>query len=496
MKITERKLVVVSNRLPFTMQESLKGWEIVPSSGGLVTALSPILKNRGGLWIGWPGLTNTSSLVNEQVDNAYKQFGYELKMVPLSEEEMEDYYYGFSNQVIWPLFHNFQSRCEFLEKYWKVYQEVNRKFAHAILENTAENDFIWVHDYQLMTVGAALKSFGVKRKTGFFLHIPFPPLETFLKLPWRAEILTSLLQYELVGFQTMRDQKNFIQCLDHFQFQGLKVSGEGAVVEAEFNNRKVRIGTFPISINYKEFKDKSATDKVQQESWYFHEKLPERKIILGIDRLDYTKGIPDRILGISRALEKYPELRGKITFLQVVVPSREEVPEYQELKVEIERLVGEINGIYSQPGWVPIQYFYRRLTQDELLSYYRASEIALITPLRDGMNLIAKEYCASSLAHSGALILSEFAGAAAELGIGAILVNPYDIEGLADAIRKAVVMPEEERRDRMQKICERINKYDIFWWVDAFLKAGFEKKLADFPIIGEEPVPNMEKQSF
>ncbi len=320
----------------------------------------------------------------------------------------------------------------------------------------------------------------MRRRTGFFLHIPFPPLDGFVRLPWRFQILDALLQYDLIGFQTVRDRRNFIDCVRMLMPQS-RIAGQGHIVHCLLPEREVLVGTFPISIDFKQFAEFSGAQEVQDQAWIIHANLPEQQLILGVDRLDYTKGIPDRLHAFANALERYPELRRKVTLIQVVVPSRQEVPEYESLKGEIEQLVGEINGRFTEVGWTPIQYIYRSLSRVELLSYYRTCEIALITPLKDGMNLVAKEFCACSIENNGVLILSEFAGAAAQLQNGALLVNPYDIRGVADAIYLASTMDGATRQARMEKMRRSIQKNDIFRWVNGFLRAGVHKDLNQFP---------------
>ncbi len=490
------RLVAVSNRLPIKLVETPDGWDVRPGSGGLVTALAPVLKNRGGLWIGWPGITEEEE-GPASLDFAFEQVGYQLHMVGLKASEIRDFYYGFSNEVLWPLFHDLLTRCNFVPAYWYANLDVNAKFAETVARSSREGDYIWVHDYHLMRVAHSLRSMGVARRMGFFLHIPFPPAEVFLKLPWREHILQALLEYDLIGFQTMRDRRNFIQCLQQIS-RDVRIRGRGSVVSLTFGGREVRVGSFPISIDFGYFAGRAASQEVADRAWFIHEELPERQIILGVDRLDYTKGIPERLEAFRNALSRYPDMVGKITLIQVVVPSREEIPEYQSLKARIERLVGEINGQFTRSGWVPIHYLYRHLSQEELLAYYRSAEIALITPLKDGMNLVAKEYCACALEENGVLILSEFAGAAAELQRGALMVNPFDIEGVADAIYQAFTMDVEERRARMGRLRDIIRRRDIFWWVDSFLRAAFARKLGDFPAMDmahEEYVPEISLNS-
>ncbi len=479
------RLTVVSNRLAIVLDREADGqWAITPASGGLVTALGPVLRDRGGQWIGWLGSTvgDMDAMTLERLlERGSQQTGYTLKPVTLTEEEIRNYYFGFSNEILWPLFHDLPSRCNFNPAYWKVYEAVNTKFARAVADHTDEkDDYVWIHDYQLILVAARLKAMGVRRATGFFLHIPFPPLDGFVRLPWRFQILEALLQYDLIGFQTVRDRRNFMDCV-RMLMPASRVIGHGLVVRCLTAGREILVGTFPISIDFKQFADRAASSEVREQAWIIHANLPERQLILGIDRLDYTKGIPLRLQAFANALERYPELRKQLTLIQVVVPSREDVPEYESLKREIQRLVGEINGRFTEVGWTPIHYIYRSLSLVELLAYYRTCEIALVTPLKDGMNLVAKEFCACSVENNGVLILSEFAGAAAQLHTGALLVNPFDIEGVADAIHQAWAMDVPSRNIRMEKMRRSIQRYNIFHWVNAFLCAGIHKELDQFP---------------
>ncbi len=465
------RVLIVANRLPVVAtEEDGNGHRIKPGQGGLVTALAPVLRDRGGLWIGSPGTSEESDL-EELVAIGSRDTGYILKPVVLTAEEIRQYYFGFSNEILWPLFHDFQSRCNFNPTYWNVYQDVNRKFAQVIAENCGANDYIWVHDYHLMLVARELRGMGVESRIGFFLHTPFPPLDIYVKLPWRSQILSALLDYDLVGFQTRRDRNNFIQCVEAL-IKGAKVDARKRVSTVAMPQQETRVGTFPISIDFKEFGRQASKKTVVKEARSLRESLAAFQIILGLDRLDYTKGIPERLRAFRNALERFEDLRGRVSLVQVVVPSREDIPEYQELKAEIEGLVGEINGEFTQPGWIPIHYMFRSLERTELLAYYRAADIALVTPLKDGMNLIAKEYCAARVDRSGVLILSEFAGASTQLRRNALVVNPYDIDGVANAIYRAYNMSGDERRSRMLRLRKAVARRDIFRWVDSFLKAA------------------------
>jgi trehalose 6-phosphate synthase len=483
MQNRRQRLIVVSNRLPVALARGTDGrWRCQVGSGGLVTALLPVLRHRGGTWIGWPGSTDFDAGAESAMAEAAQDVGYALRPVVLAHDEIQKFYLGFCNEIVWPLFHDLQALCNFDPSYWQVYQDVNRRFADAVAEETTGSDFVWVHDYHLMHVGSELRRSGVSRRTAFFLHTPFPSLDIFAKLPWRFAVLRALLEYDLVGFQTLRDRRNFVQCLRTL-VRDASVHGSGQVLRAETGGRVVRVGAFPISIDYNNFVRCAGASVVTAKVTELHRALPDRQRLLGIDRLDYTKGIPHRLMAFRDALRRYPELRQRVTLIQVVVPSRERIPQYHELKTRIEGLIGEINGEFTRPGgWVPIHYVYRHLPETDLLAYYRAAEIALVTPLKDGMNLVAKEYSACSIEEDGVLILSEFAGAAAQLQNGALLVNPYDVEGVADTIHAAYTMSREERQTRMRRIRRSIRQHDVYEWVDAFLKAAIAVDLSAFPL--------------
>jgi trehalose 6-phosphate synthase len=466
------RLVIVSNRLPVVVHPNGDGtWRCDPSSGGLVTALSPVLQQRSGLWIGWPG-----SVVEDGVDldatlkPAARAAGYDLVPVLLTALERDKFYLGFSNEIIWPLFHDLQSRCNFDPSYWAAYEHVNQTFARVTAQTVRAGDYIWVQDYHLINLAAALRKQGVDSPIGFFLHIPFPPPDIFMKLPWREQVLRGMLAYDLIGFQTMRDRQNFVQCVQTL-LDDVTIGGRHNVITAHLNNRAVGLGVFPIGIDYQSFADLARSAAVANAAHTLRAELGPGQLIFSADRLDYTKGIPQKLEAFRHALMRYPELRRQLTLTQVVVPSRMNIPEYDNLKLEIEQLVGAINGQFTEPGWVPIHYRFRNLSPTELVAYYLASDVALITPLKDGMNLVAKEYCASHH-DGGALILSEFAGAATQLECGALLVNPYHADGIADAIAHASTMGAEERQRRMGALRRVIGDHDVFWWVETFLTAA------------------------
>jgi len=476
-----QRLIVVSNRLPFVLTREGSQWRIKPGSGGLVTALLPVLRDRGGEWIGWSGTTGEHADIQAALDRSVRDAGYELKAVDLTADEVHNFYFGFSNEIIWPLFHDHHSYCNFDPAYWQTYVQANRKYANVIAANAVAGDFIWVHDYHLINVAMELRRRDVQNRLGFFLHIPFPSPDIFLKLPWRFELLHALLQYDLVGFQTLRDRRNFIQCLRTL-YSDVTVTGKGQVQDITADGQTLRVGAFSISIDFRAFVREASSDAVAAECQRLHDLRGQRQLILGVDRLDYTKGIPNRLRAFESALRRYPELQTRVTLVQVVVPSREDIPMYHELRTEVERLVGHINGSFTRAGgWVPIHYLFRPLSKLELLSFYRTADIALVTPLKDGMNLVGKEYCACCIDENGVLILSEFAGAAAQLQNGALIVNPYDIEDMAEAIYNAYRMDPQERGVRMRRMRRSIAKQDIFWWVDSFLRAAIAKDLSAFP---------------
>lgn len=499
------RLVVASNRLPFVLKRiDHREWNVEPGSGGLVSALLPVLRNRGGIWVGWPGTIDEDiSELETTFAELTRDAGYSLGPVMLTADERDKFYNGFSNEIIWPLFHDLQTNCNFDPAFWHVYQQVNLKFARVLQRCSEPDDFIWVHDYHLMGVARELRQLSLRSRLGFFLHIPFPSVDTFLKLPWRFEILRGLLEFDLIGFQTLHDRRNFVQCVRTL-VKDASVQGKGRVLTMRFEvptvaadqgvavkDREIRVGVFPIGIDYNTYAERAASDQVQQRAQYFRNNLRGRQLILGVDRLDYTKGIPNRLAAFRHALRRYPDMHHKVTLIQQVVPSRTDIPEYYKLRLEIEHLVSEINGEFTESGWVPIHYIFRNHKLPELLAYYRAADIALITPLKDGMNLVAKEYCAAKVEKDGVLILSEFAGAAGQLQRGALLVNPHDIEAVADRIHDAFTMGPEERRRRMKRLRRAIRDSDIFWWVDSYLGAAIEKELSDFPI-QEEYLPHTE----
>ncbi|MEJ2524458.1 MAG: trehalose-6-phosphate synthase [Desulfuromonadales bacterium] len=469
-----KRLVVVSNRLPIAISQEGGSWQIKPGAGGLVTALEPLMKRNRGVWIGWPGCGPEAPL-DRLVTRFAEEHGYELKTVPLEEQEVEKYYRGFSNEALWPLFHDLLGNCHFVLDNYRTYDAVNRRFAEITAENSTDDDIVWIHDYQLIRSGWYLRQLHPHRLLAFFLHIPFPTPDLMRRLPWHEELIEALLAYDLVSFQTLRDHRNFVHCATSL-IEGVQVRGRHRKhTVLRFGDRLLKVGHFPISIDFEEFAGQTDTEEVAEAAWYLHENYERRQVMLGIDRLDYTKGIPERFLAFERALEKYPDMRQKVSLLQVVVPSRTMVPDYIDLKGHLEQLSGRINGRFAEHGWVPLHYHYRSLDKIQLLAHYRTAEIALITPLRDGMNLVAKEYCACSIDNRGVLVLSKFAGAADQLGKYALLVNPYDIEKTADTIYQAFSMTEAERRRRMSRLRNQIKRNDVHHWLESFMNALLHK---------------------
>ncbi len=462
------KLLIVSNRLPITVEKVESEFKVQVSSGGLVTALDSVLRKRGGIWIGWAGSETTEELA-KVIEQASLNHAYRLEAVPLTNGEIANFYLGFSNEIVWPLFHDLQSRCNFNPEYWSAYCKVNQRFAAVAAQFANSDDFVWVHDYHFTLVAKYLRERHYQGGIGFFQHIPFPPPDIFAKLPWRNEILEGMLSHDIVGFQTERDRLNFVACLRSLM-PSVRISENHA-----FHGRQTsRITVFPISIDFRDFAEKAADPDVVAHAARIREEQRGRQIILGVDRLDYTKGIVERLRAYQHLLTHHPQLHRRITLIQVVVPSRADIPNYRELRQEVERLVSEINGKFSDSGWIPIVYLYRYLSREELVAHYRVADIALVTPLKDGMNLVAKEYCAAQVDHQGILILSEFAGAATELRCGALLVNPNDQQAVADALVAAARMPVGERKKRMQGLRTALRENDVYDWAEAFLESGRE----------------------
>jgi trehalose 6-phosphate synthase/phosphatase len=462
------RLVVVANRLPVTAE---RGAQVVirRSNGGLVSAVEPVLRRNAGCWVGWYGCARDESI--EEVIRGDATQGYRLVPVGMSESEIHRFYEGYSNQSIWPLFHELNVPSRFDADHWYAHNEMNDIFADATATTADHNDFIWVHDYHLMLLAEALQERGVRARIGYFHHIPFPAPDTFDRLPWRRELLRALMAFHLIGFQTKRDQRNFFACVRrHFSDFSARRIGNVYLVQAA--GRCATVGSFPIGIDVQSIVALASMAAVRERAAAIRSSYTGCKIMLAVDRLDYTKGIVERLLAIEQLLDLHPEWIGRVVLLQLTVPSRSAIPCYANLKCEIERHVSRINGRFGSTSWMPIQYLYRSVEQEELVAMYVAGDIAAVTPLRDGMNLVAKEYCAARTDGTGVLVLSEFAGATEELGNCAMLVNPFDTEALADTMHAALRCGLGEQQVCMARLRESIQKHDVFHWSKRFCAAG------------------------
>jgi trehalose 6-phosphate synthase/phosphatase len=454
------KTIIVSNRLPISLRHRNGRFEFKPSAGGLATGLGSIYKEGENIWIGWPG--NTVDDPEQRAEIILEL--HELKMAPvfLSKEDVEEFYEGFSNETLWPAFHYFTQYIVYNPEHWEAYVRVNQKFCDAILKKAGPDDTIWIHDYQLLLLPQMLREVLPNATIAFFQHIPFPSYEIMRMIPWRKELLTGMCGADLLGFHTYDDMRHFLSAVG--RLTGL--SSESGYIQAE--NRIINVDSFPMGIDYDKYAKQAKSKKTLRFVEEFGRQVEGQKLLLTIDRLDYSKGIPQRIQAFNQLLEQHKELHGKVSMIMIVVPSRDKVQSYKELKEEIDLLVGRINSEYSTLTWVPVHYFYRSFPFEELSAFYNMSDIALVTPLRDGMNLVCKEFVASKTDQTGVLILSEMAGASKELQ-DAILVNPNDRQGVVDAIFNALSMPLEEQVARMNSMQESLKKYDVFQWVKVFM---------------------------
>jgi trehalose 6-phosphate synthase/phosphatase len=457
-------MTIVSNRLPMTVQRGKTGLELKRSTGGLVTALEPVLSKSGGTWIGWPGLRLQPGETLSDPSDAYQ-----ILPVDLSRNEVTRYYHGFSNATLWPLFHCFPERMLLDRRDWEVYDEVNTRFAELAAEASRPNELVWVQDYQLMRVPQHLRRLREDARIGFFLHIPFPPYDVFRVLPRSRELLQGLLACDVIGFHVRGYARNFLECAE--RVLAARVDFRSGLVE--FGERTVQVGAFPLGIDFDRFDQLARAAPTERRDG--------ERIVLGVDRLDYTKGIPERIRAFERLLELYPEHRETVVMLQLAVPSRFQVAEYQELKREIDELVGRVNGRFATSTWSPIRYLYRSVSQERLMGMYRDAEVALVTPLRDGMNLVAKEYVASQVAKPGVLILSQLAGAA-ETMREAVHVNPYNPDGVAEALHRALTMEEDERSSRLDALRRRERENNLDQWLQSFLQVAREARAKLQPV--------------
>ena len=454
------KTIIVSNRLPISLRHRNGRFEFKPSAGGLATGLGSIYKEGENIWIGWPG--NTVDDPEQRAEIILEL--HELKMAPvfLSKEDVEEFYEGFSNETLWPAFHYFTQYMVYNPEHWEAYVRVNQKFCDAILKKAGPDDTIWIHDYQLLLLPQMLREVLPNATIAFFQHIPFPSYEIIRMIPWRKELLNGVCGADLIGFHTYDDMRHFLSAVG--RITGL--SSESGYIQAE--NRIINVDSFPMGIDYDKFAKQAKSKRTQRFVGEFGKQVEGQKLLLTIDRLDYSKGIPQRIQAFNQLLEQHKELHGKVSMIMIVVPSRDKVQSYKELKEEIDLLVGRINSEYSTLNWVPVHYFYRSFPFEELSAFYNMSDIALVTPLRDGMNLVCKEFVASKTDQTGVLILSEMAGASKELQ-DAILVNPNDRQGVVDAIYNALSMPVAEQKARISSMQESLKKYDVFQWVRVFM---------------------------
>ncbi|TVQ40299.1 MAG: bifunctional alpha,alpha-trehalose-phosphate synthase (UDP-forming)/trehalose-phosphatase [Spirochaetaceae bacterium] len=457
------KIVLVSNRLSTSVTLDADGPGFAPSMGGLATGLSSMHQQENSLWVGWTGIPadNVSAEMSQVIADRLRQ-EYKSVAVPLTADEIEDFYFGFCNNIIWPLFHYFPTYADYDEALWEAYRRVNEKYYHKVVEVADEDDFIWVHDYQLMLLPQMIKSALPASRIGFFLHIPFPSYEVFRLLPWREQVLDGLLGADLVGFHTYDYARHFLSAVRRI------LSAEHQMANVKYHNRMVKVDAFPMGIDYQKYATARELPAVQQEIANIRRELAGQRIILSVDRLDYSKGIPIRIRAYRSFLEQNPDYHGKVTMILIVAPSRTAVPHYQELKREIDELVSVTNGTLGRIGWTPISYFYRPFPFDQLTATYTQSDVLLVTPLRDGMNLIAKEYIAARTDYRGVIVLSETAGAARELG-EAITINPNNEPQIAAAIREALEMTIEEQEQKNRLMHERLELYDIHYWARDFM---------------------------
>jgi len=451
--VQQPSLVVISNRLPYDVGR--KGGPPRRNVGGLVNALEPVFDRLGGVWIGWDGVSLPNARAVQEVLARPRTMqlpsGRALFGVPLSERELSRYYNGLCNRALWPLLHDFPDKGTFSADDWQTYVEVNRRFAEVAARHLRGDGRVWVHDYQLTLVPRFLRERGFAGQIDFFLHTPFPPAEIFRALPWRSEVLGGLLAADAVVFHTPRYRDNFIDAACTLLPAIASPPGEDGIATITRETRTTRVAAQPIGIDVEAFTTIASSPEAQARARRIRVAYGKRAIVFGAERLDYTKGVLERLQAIERLLRLHPELARTFVLVQVVVPSRHVVEEYRRMKREIDREVGRINGEFGVDGWQPLHYAYRALERDELVAHFLAASVALVTPLRDGMNLVAAEFAASRVDGGGVLVLSEFAGIA-DLVKGALLVNPNDIESLARAVHRALRMPPEEAQERMQRL--------------------------------------------
>ncbi len=489
------KTIIISNRLPLQIKLEDNQLNVKPSVGGLATGLKSIHEEGDGIWIGWSGLTE-EELTEDLTQEVEKELANaKCARVPLNQDDIDKFYFGFSNKTLWPLFHYFLEYTEFDSEQWEAYKKVNQKFADVVLEHIEDGDNVWVHDYQLLLLPKLIKDKKPNSTIGFFLHIPYPSYEIFRTFPWREELLHGMLGSDLLGFHTYDYERHFLSSVKRILRLDVQFN------EVSYHDRVVKVDSFPMGIDYNKFYD--AANKQLNQSEDEKSELQKRlddhiqagedtKMILSIDRMDYTKGIPNRIRAFEYFLNKYPQFKEKVRLIMLAVPSRSDVPQYQKLKRETDELVGRINGKFATVSWTPIWYFYRSMPFDNLIDLYTSSNVALITPIRDGMNLVAKEYIATRVNQDGVLVLSEMAGASKELN-EALLINPNNFEQIADTLKFALEMPLEEQNKRMKILQKRLQRYSIEKWASEFMKSlNATKSLGEVIVAKKMDTPNQD----
>jgi len=457
------RLLIVSNRLPVTAAKSKDTITFQHSVGGVATGIASLEQPSERIWFGWPGIAKDRLNEQHKLDLARGLEERGCRAVHLSARDIRDFYFGFSNDTIWPLFHYFTQYVSFDTKTWDSYQHVNQQFCDEIVKVAREDDHIWIHDYQLMLLPEMLRKRLPNATIGFFLHIPFPSFELIRLLPWRSEILEGLLGADLIGFHEYDYVRHFLSSV--YRILGF----EPHLNQFMAHNRIVQVDAFPMGIDYEKFAFSKDNEQVRREITKI-KKRDNIRVIVSVDRLDYTKGILKRLEAYDLFLSKYPQYQGKVTLVVIAVPSRAQVEVYKHLRREIEQTVGRINGAYGTLDWTPVSYMYRSLPFEQLAAFYSIADAALITPLRDGMNLVAKEFvaCQHEKEHQGILILSEMAGAACELA-EAIVINPHDKEKIVAALEQAMEMPQEERKRRNEIMLGRLSRYTVRRWAGDFI---------------------------
>jgi trehalose 6-phosphate synthase/phosphatase len=457
--MVKNKTIIVSNRLPVKIVEKDGVYELSPSEGGLATGLGSIYKSGDNIWIGWPGLEVPEDRQQEVTDQLS-----ELNLIPvfLSNEEINQYYEGFSNEVLWPVFHYMTTYANYEQAYWDYYQSVNAKFSETVLAHLKDGDTVWVHDYQLLLLPGLIRAKQTHITIGFFQHIPFPSYEIFRLIPWRQEIIEGIFGADLIGFHTFDDVRHFLSAASKLS------NAKYANNVINHNERQIVVEAFPMGIDDDKFERLGDNEQVQINVESFKESQNGLRMILSIDRLDYSKGIIPRLQAFELFLQSYPEYIEKVNLYMIVVPSRDSVPQYKELREQIDQLVGNINAKYRTLNWAPVHYFYRSFPIEFLSALYKTADVCLVTPMRDGMNLVSKEFVASKTDDRGVLILSEMAGASKELN-DALIVNPNNIGEIMRSIVQALNMPEPEQELRMKSMRTIVKKFNIHLWVKNFM---------------------------